>query len=104
MRSEDVDDCVEKLTGVYAKELNLYPIKARERLFSKFDIQLVTPYEGDLDDPIEMEFPQRFAIGHRGNGAAIITLLKTINESTPNLNSLNFHLICYIFVLISYIT
>ena len=43
-------------------------------------------------------------VGHRGNGAAIITLLKTINESTPNLNSLNFHLICYIFVLISYIT
>ncbi len=40
MRSEDVDDCVEKLTGVYAKELNLYPIKARERLFSKFDIIL----------------------------------------------------------------
>ena len=49
-------------------------------MFSKFDIQLVTPYEGDLDDPIEMEFPQRFAIGHRGNGMNKVT--KEILENT----------------------
>ena len=42
-------------------------------MLSKFDIQLVTPYEGDLEDPIEMEFPQKFAIGHRGNGMNKVT-------------------------------
>ena len=38
------------------------------KMYSKFDIQLVTPYLGDLNDPMNVEFPQRFSIGHRGNG------------------------------------
>lgn len=37
-------------------------------MLSKFDIQLVTPYDGDIQGRMEIAFPDKFCIGHRGFG------------------------------------